>query len=155
MSDRIGVMDGGRLLQVGDPASIYERPSSRFVAGFIGDINLLDATVEGPDVVRLRNGLSLGVRTGVAAGDTVTLALRPERVVLYDPDEDIPDGYLRLPGKVTRRVYYGDAYYYDVEVGLTRAIEVKEENRPGVETYETGDDALVCWNPASTNVVSD
>ena len=46
MSDRIGVMSGGRLEQVGTPLEIYERPSTRFVAGFIGDANLVEAVVE-------------------------------------------------------------------------------------------------------------
>lgn len=155
MSDRIGVMDNGRLLQVGEPASIYEHPTSRFVAGFIGDINLIDAKVAGPDEVQLSNGRSLGISTQMAPGSSVTLALRPERLELYDPDEAIPDNHFRLPGKVSRKLYYGDAFYYDVEVGLEHPLEVKEENRPGVETYELGDQAVVCWDPSSTNVVKD
>lgn len=155
MSDRIGVMDKGRLLQVGDPASIYEHPTSRFVAGFIGDINLVDGRVEGAEAVRLTNGAELAVKTGRRNGDEVTLALRPERLELYDPDEAIPEGHLRIPGRVSRRMYYGDAFYYDVEVGLDHPLEVKEENRPGVETYEMGEETIVAWDPVSTNVVSD
>lgn len=155
MSDRIGVMDKGRLLQVGEPASIYEHPTSRFVAGFIGDINLVDGRVEGTEAVRLTNGAELAVKTGRRSGDEVTLALRPERLELYDPDEAIPEGHLRVPGRVSRRMYYGDAFYYDVEVGLDHPLEVKEENRPGVETYEMGEETIVAWDPVSTNVVSD
>jgi len=56
MSDRIAVMDQGKLLQVGSPEEIYERPENRFVADFIGTTNLLEATVEGPDMVCLANG---------------------------------------------------------------------------------------------------
>ncbi|HEX2153085.1 MAG TPA: ABC transporter ATP-binding protein [Acidimicrobiia bacterium] len=155
MSDRIGVMDNGRLLQVGEPAAIYERPTSRFVAGFIGDINLLSATVSSPDAVRLANGHELPISTGAAAGAEVTLALRPERMELFDVDESMPERHARLRGKVIRRMYYGDAYYYDVEVGLDRPLEVKEENRPGVETYDMGEEAIVCWDPSATNVVTD
>lgn len=155
MSDRIGVMDKGRLLQVGEPASIYEHPTSRFVAGFIGDINLVDGRVEGTEGVRLTNGAELAVKTGRRRGDEVTLALRPERLELYDPDEAIPEGHLRIRGRVSRRMYYGDAFYYDVEVGLDHPLEVKEENRPGVETYEMGEETIVAWDPVSTNVVSD
>ena len=155
MSDRIGVMDNGRLLQVGEPASIYEHPTSRVVAGFIGDINLIEAKVAGPDEVQLSSGRSLSISTRMAPGSSVTLALRPERLELYDPDEAIPDNHIRLPGKVSRKLYYGDAFYYDVEVGLEHPVEVKEENRPGVETYELGDQAVVCWDPSSTNVVKD
>ncbi len=155
MSDRIGVMNEGRLLQVGEPAAIYESPTSRFVAGFIGDINLVDVTVDGADSVRLGNGTTLPLRTGRDRGAAVTLALRPERLALYETDEPVPDSYLRLRGKVTRKLYYGDAYFYDVEVGLAHPLEVKEENRPGVETYELGEETIVGWAPASTNVVTD
>src|SRR5690606_29663221 len=154
MSDRIGVMDKGRLLQVGDPASIYEHPASRFVAGFIGDINLVDVRSTGSGV-RLSSGVELALATGRPAESDITLALRPERLELYDPDEEIPGGHLRLPGRVSRRMYYGDAFYYDVDVGLGHPLEVKEENRPGVETYELGEETIVAWDPASTSVLSD
>jgi spermidine/putrescine transport system ATP-binding protein len=155
MSDRIGVMNDGRLLQVGLPADIYETPESRFVADFIGDINLIDGTVTGPDSVTLPSGATLAVQAGRGAGQPVTLALRPERLELYDLDEAIPDGRLQLRGRVSRKLYYGDAYYYDVEVGLPAPVEVKEENRPGVETYELGEETIVVWDPAATNVVKD
>ncbi|HLT96442.1 MAG TPA: ABC transporter ATP-binding protein [Acidimicrobiia bacterium] len=155
MSDRIGVMDEGHLLQVGLPTEIYEHPTSRFVAGFIGDINLVGATVSGAESVRLPNGAELPVKAGTGVGTQVTLALRPERLELFDLDEDRPSSHIHLRGKVTRRMYYGDAYYYDVDVGLPSPLEVKEENRPGVATYDMGEDAVVCWDPAATNVVTD
>ncbi len=152
MSDRIGVMNEGKLLQVGEPSVIYERPGSRFVAGFIGDINLVPGTVETPGEVRLASGATLTVDTAGTKGD-VTMALRPEHLELYDPGEEIPAGHLRLPGKVTRKRYYGDSHFYDIDVGLPDPIEVKEENRPGVETYELGDETVVAWNPSATSVV--
>jgi spermidine/putrescine transport system ATP-binding protein len=155
MSDRIGVMDEGQLLQVGRPADIYEHPTSRFVASFIGDINLMAGTVSTADSVRLANGHEVGVRSGQAIGASVTLALRPERLELFDLDEAMPGRHNRLSGKVIRKMYYGDAYYYDVEVGLDQPLEVKEENRPGVATYQLGDEAFVCWDPSATNVVTD
>ncbi|CAN5840688.1 ABC transporter ATP-binding protein [soil metagenome] len=155
MSDRIGVMNQGKLLQVGEPAFIYENPQSRFVAGFIGEINLLEGVVEGPDAIRLNNGSIIGIRTGQSSGQAVTVALRPERIELYDRDEVIPEQLLRIDGKVTRKMYYGDAFYYDVEVGLDHPIEAKEENRPGVETYDVGEETILCWDPGSSTVVTD
>ena len=155
MSDRIGVMDEGKLLQVGTPEEIYEGPRSRFVADFIGDINLITATVSGPDRVRLGNGQEIEVRSPGPVGEEVTLALRPERLELYDLDEPMPENHTKLRGKVIRRMYYGDAYFYDVEVGLDHPLEVKEENRPDVETYDMGEETVVCWDPAAVNVVTD
>jgi len=83
----------------------------------------------------------------------VTLALRPERLSLLDLDEELPSGYNRLRVRVTRRMYFGDVYFYDVDAGLGTQIEVKEENRPGVELYDIGEEAYLVWSPEATNLV--
>jgi spermidine/putrescine transport system ATP-binding protein len=154
MSDRIGVMSEGSLLQVGRSEEIYERPTSRFVADFIGDINLILVTMNGSRTARLATGAEIGVPdTSSVAGSEVTLALRPERLALYDLDEEIPPDHNRIRVKVTRRLYYGDVHYYDVDAGIGTEIEVKEENRPGVELYEVGEDAYLVWSPEAANVV--
>jgi spermidine/putrescine transport system ATP-binding protein len=154
MSDRIGVMNEGSLLQVGRSEEIYERPTSRFVADFIGDINLLGVTMSGANSARLSSGVEIGVpAAGLPSGAEVTLALRPERLELYDLDEEIPPGHNRVKVRVTRRLYYGDVHYYDVDAGVGTEIEVKEENRPGVELYDVGDEAFLVWSPEAANLV--
>ncbi len=154
MSDRIGVMNDGRLLQVGVSKDIYESPTSRFVADFIGDINLIDVTMDGAGTAKLSNGITIGVpEAGLSSGAAVTLALRPERLSLYDLDEEIPPGHNRVRVRVARRLYYGDVYFYDVDAGLGTEIEVKEENRPGVELYDVGEEAYLVWDSAAANVV--
>jgi len=152
MSDRIGVMHEGRLLQVGTPQEIYERPTSRFVAGFIGEINLLFATVVDHASVRLAGGRLVAAATGVAAGSEVTVALRPERLELYGLGEVVPATLNAVRGRVTRRVYFGDVFFYDVDT-TDGVIEVKEENRPGVDLHEIGEEAVVAWDPVATTVV--
>jgi ABC-type Fe3+/spermidine/putrescine transport system ATPase subunit len=152
MSDRIGVMSDGRLLQVGTPAEIYEHPRSRFVADFIGEINLLPATVVDHHSVQLLGGQTVRAETGAAVGSQVTVAVRPERLELYDLDEPIPDGLNRIEGTVIRRMYYGDVFFYDVETPAG-VFEAKEENRPGVELYEAGEKTVVTWNPKASTVV--
>ncbi|HLF59757.1 MAG TPA: ABC transporter ATP-binding protein [Acidimicrobiia bacterium] len=154
MSDRIGVMSEGRLLQVGRSEEIYEAPTTRFVADFIGNINLVPATVLGPDTARLANGDEVDVPCGAAPrGSKVTVALRPERLALFDLDEHVPDGQNRLRVRVTRRIYHGDVHFYDVDAGLDIPISVKEENRPGVELYEVGEEAFLVWSPLAANLV--
>jgi hypothetical protein len=54
---------------------------------------------------------------------------------------------------VTRRLYYGDVYFYDVDAGVDTEIEVKEENRPGVELYDVGEEAYLVWSPEAANLV--
>lgn len=154
MSDRIGVMSAGRLLQVGEPEEIYEQPTSRFVADFIGEINLLPAKVIDAGTVELLGGHRVGASTGVETGTEVTVAIRPERFELYDLDEVIPDDSNRIGGTVARRTYYGDVFYYDVDTPAGR-IEAKEENRPGVEHYAHGDEVVVVWHPSAMAVVKE
>ncbi len=154
MSDRIGVMNEGVLLQVGQPEDIYEHPASRFVADFIGEINLLPATVVDHDAVRLQGGVVIRAATGAGAGEAVTVAIRPERLELYDLDEAIPDGLNTIEGVVVRRIYHGDVFYYDVDT-TAGVIEAKEENRPGVELYEAGDRTVVAWSPQAVTVVQE
>jgi spermidine/putrescine transport system ATP-binding protein len=153
MSDRIGVMNRGRLLQVGRPEEIYEHPASRFVADFIGEINLLEATVIDGSTVELPGGRKVRAEGAGTSGSATVLAIRPERLALYDLDEHVPDELNRIRGTVVRRMYFGDVYYYDVDVGLQQPVEVKEENRPGVELYEVGEEALVVWDPAAATRV--
>lgn len=155
MSDRIGVMSEGKLLQVGTPTDIYEKPRSRFVADFIGDINLLPATLSGPGSARLGNGIEVGIADGHPDSGDLTLAIRPERFTLHKLDGEIADGRNRLRARISRRVYYGDVFFYDIEVGLDHPLEVKEENRPDVDTYEVGEEVYVSWRPAGANLVSD
>jgi ABC-type Fe3+/spermidine/putrescine transport system ATPase subunit len=155
MSDRIGVMNEGRLLQVGESQQIYESPSSRFVADFIGDINLIDVKMNGSGVASLASGAEIALAPGITGPPgEITLALRPERLALYDLDEEIPGGHNRVRVKVMRRLYYGDVHFYDVDAGIGTHIEVKEENRPGVALYEVGDEAYLVWSPEAANVVT-
>jgi len=110
MSDRIAVMNAGLIEQVGSPTEIYERPASRFVAGFIGSINLLSGRVAGTaegGVVPVEGvfGRLMAAEGGPATpaiGAAVDLAIRPERIRL-DPTA----GDNRLSGRVVERVYLG------------------------------------------------
>jgi spermidine/putrescine transport system ATP-binding protein len=154
MSDRIGVMNQGRLLQVGDPTEIYERPTSRFVADFIGDINLVTAVADGAGSVRLGGGTTVGLPAGVEANGEVTLALRPERLVLHRLDDHVGEDRNRLRARITRRTYYGDVYFYDVDAGIGTLLEVKEENRTDIGIHEVGDEVYVSWRPEAANLVS-
>ena len=155
MSDRIGVMNEGSLLQVGTSEEIYENPATRFVADFIGDINLLDATISGPGEATLQNGERVGVPAAGSATGDITLALRPERLLMHGLDAEIPGGRNRLRCRVVRRTYYGDVFYYEVDAGLDSTLEVKEENRPDVATHDEGEEVYISWRPDGANLVTE
>ncbi|KQT93291.1 ABC transporter ATP-binding protein [Methylobacterium sp. Leaf469] len=106
LADRIGVMDRGRLVQVGDAATLYERPATRFVAGLLGDVNLIPGRITGRDgewiVVETGFG-PLRARASESApgeGEAATLALRPERIGM-----DASEG---PAGTITEVTYLGE-----------------------------------------------
>jgi putrescine transport system ATP-binding protein len=92
LADRIGIMEAGRLVQVGPPAELYRRPASRFVAGLLGDVNLIAGRVgpEGPGevrAVRTAHGTVQAVaRTPLAEDAAVVVAVRPEDIVLGEAE---------------------------------------------------------------------
>src|SRR4051794_30223201 len=106
MSDRIAVMDGGRVLQVGTPRDVYEEPDSRFVAGFVGVSNLLelpiDAAAEG--VLRLRLGdedrVSAAHAGAAPEGATAIVTIRPERIAIEKEGSAAPAGACHARGRV-------------------------------------------------------
>lgn len=154
MSDRIGVMSLGELLQVGTPEEIYESPVNRFVAEFIGETNFIDGEVTAPGEVRLANGVRVKARTHSQPGSSVTLTLRPEKLNLNAPDIRLPDDRCVLHGKVHRRIYYGDALYYEVDIG-TAIVDVMVENRPGMARWNEGDSVALDFHPEAAEALTE
>jgi putrescine transport system ATP-binding protein len=120
MADRIGVMSQGRLAQVGTAAEIYEQPATRWVAEFIGDVNLLDGVVaeasDGLATVTTGAGPLRAVSTGrLSAGQRVTVAIRPEkfRISSASPADAARNW---LAGEVTDIAYLGDMSLYKVRL---------------------------------------
>ena len=138
MSDRIAVMNHGRIEQIGDPASIYEAPATRFVAEFIGRMNLLSGTVMPDRAVRIGDTtFAMEVPAEIASGAAVHVAIRPERARLTD--EHPADG-IALPG-IVRQVFY---------LGATREVHVDLPNgeRGFVQLHNEGSDAVVATGSA-------
>ena len=116
MSDEVMVMHEGRLQQAAPPAETYGRPANRFVAGFLGLTNFLEATVTGRDGdgPRVRVGaVELRGRGDVAAGARVAAALRAEKIRLVEPGESAE---VTFPAIVTETIFEGDRILYQVRV---------------------------------------
>jgi spermidine/putrescine transport system ATP-binding protein len=157
MSDRLGVMDAGALVQVGTPGEVYERPETRFVANFLGESNMLSGVVLDSETVRLTDGSTARIATGRSVGSTVTLALRPEQLDLRHVDA-VRDHHLdAVHGVVAKAFYMGSAIYYDVILDGADGVllEVRQGNAPGIEHYDVGERVRVRWNPRSTTVLAD
>jgi ABC-type Fe3+/spermidine/putrescine transport system ATPase subunit len=155
MSDRIAVMHDGRLLQVGTPEEIYERPANRFVADFIGSTNLLDATVEDANTVCLANGSRVHARSGLEPGTKVALSLRPERATLHrrgrGPGTEAGSS---IDGVVESITYLGNALVHRVRLDWME-IEVRETNAGGRGGLVVGDEVTVAWDAAAVAVVAE
>ena len=152
MSERIGVMSEGRLLQVGSPREIYDRPANRFVADFIGRTNLLEATVESPTTLRLSDGTLIEAETSAPAGATVALSLRPERARLHPRGTPGVDGS-SVDGHVSDMTYLGHAVVYAVTAGPV-SVEVRVEGDSG-ERFGPGDEVTVSWDRDAAAAVAD
>ena len=154
MSTRIAVMSEGRILQIGTPADIYERPPNRFVADFIGSVNLFDgvvAEVSGTeaafDCPALGERLRTGAR-GAAAGAPMVAAVRPERVAIAPVSRGI-DTDNRFVGRVINHSYAGDRRLYHVRLGSGVTVTVSRPNRGEDEGIpERDDEVVVGWSTA-------
>jgi putrescine transport system ATP-binding protein len=135
VADRIGVMDHGRLVQVATPSEIYEQPSSRWVADFIGDVNLIEGrVVEGGDAGTLVATAAGQLRAAASAqarpGDTVWVALRPEKLrIAREPPAAAGENC--VAGRVEDIGYLGDVSVYKVRLdgGLTMKAAVANLTR--------------------------
>jgi putrescine transport system ATP-binding protein len=152
LADRIAVMDRGRIAQVGTPAEIYERPCSRWVAGFVGSVNLIEsrvAQVYPSFVAAERTSLRLRVdaqAAEVAPGATVWVALRPEKLRIA---HDIPEGLHEngASALVTDIGYLGTLSIYKLRLddGLVLRAALVNEQRQAARTVHVNDRVWVSW----------
>ena len=121
MSDRIAVMNGGDIEQIGDPKEIYEHPQTPFVADFVGSLNAFDLRVDevadGLAVMRVseRERLVVPVGAGTRTGDELRVAVRPERVRIEPTNGRAPEGGSTVEGTVAELVYLGGLTQFHVE----------------------------------------
>lgn len=157
MADRIAVMEAGRVCQMATPGALYESPATRFVADFIGKVNLFDA-----QVVSARPGHAVLDVTGVgraeaphdgAAQGSVTLAVRPEKIRMSAEQSAASPS---VHGKITDWAYYGDTSHLYVETGtgLRIAVNIQNVTRGTVDTADIGDEVWLTWAPEDTLILT-
>jgi spermidine/putrescine transport system ATP-binding protein len=160
MSDRIAVMNRGRIEQFDAPSTIYERPCSRFVADFIGLMNVLSGVVEGHDdksvVVRTPGGILLrGVTTqSLSQGKEVEITVRPEKVRMSLQAPANADNCLE--GRVSEVVYQGASTEYFVTLAPGSQLRVITQNsnlRDGQALADVGAAVFVDWAASATLVM--
>ena len=149
MSDRIAVMEKGRVLQCADPKTLYDRPASRAVASFIGTMNFFDArvtavtaeeiTAQSPALQRVnmaKNGLDF------VPGDRVVIAIRPEKFTLTNNQ----GGRNRLAGRVVAAAYLGDRSQLQIAIpSADSPLLVTSPNAGADTTHRPGDEVILTW----------
>jgi spermidine/putrescine transport system ATP-binding protein len=146
MSDRIGVMQSGNLLQVGTPEEIYEYPTDRFVAGFIGETNFIHGTVSGNGEVTLPDGAVVRAVADVPTGTDVVLTLRPEKIQIHTTDHPQTSGRNHLPATITRQIYLGESLDYEVALEDGELVDARLENIPSLRRWNMGDNVVISFH---------
>jgi spermidine/putrescine transport system ATP-binding protein len=146
LSDRIAIIDQGRLMQIGAPQEIYERPATIFAAQFLGDANIFSGTRKNAALV-----LSDGSRI-LAPGTASTVIVRPEKMLVFGDNEPPPAELAnRLNGKILQAIYSGASVTYHIAAPNLAGSTVLAfmQNREGnVLTPQTS--VTVAWSPEHT-----
>jgi spermidine/putrescine transport system ATP-binding protein len=159
MSDRIAVMEGGRVLQVDEPHRIYERPVNRFVADFIGDTNFLVGVVEaaGRGTATIAVDGELPMRIPVERlplhEQQVTVAIRPEKISLHaQPPDD-----RAVPGTVEEVIYFGTNTCYLVRLTDRTTVTVRRQNEQVGQdlSVSEGEQVYLYWQPESARLLTE
>jgi spermidine/putrescine transport system ATP-binding protein len=158
LSDRIAVMNAGEILQEGTPQEIYEHPSSRFVADFIGQTNFFEGEVietGEATVVREPGGLLLRCSSApwATVGMTVSVSVRPEKVA---PANGLAAASNKVTGTLTRRTYLGDLVQYHVLLpgGLEVVCQRQNERGDVAAAWEVGHQVDLAWTEESAQVLA-
>jgi spermidine/putrescine transport system ATP-binding protein len=162
LSHRIAVMNQGDVEQIDEPSKIYGFPRNRFVANFIGKINMMDVQVLEATSSHLKlivaglGEITVPSKEGVKAGDKGTMAIRPEQVQIlhHSEDTEVKDHF---PGKVHDYLYVGDVTTYIVELANGTRIEALLPNStPGrAKFFEVGDPVVVTWRHDASTFLND
>jgi spermidine/putrescine transport system ATP-binding protein len=162
MSDRIAVMDNGRVAQSGSPAEIYENPRTAFVAKFIGESNFFEGTAERPngrlwDVGRDGGTFRVPHHPMLQQGKPVRIAVRPERMDVWRP-ADVPPGENALTGTIRDIIYLGETMHVIVTIPGAGDVTVAVRNEGQLIkplAWRRGDVASVAWLPEDCQILEE
>jgi len=157
MSDRLVVMNAGRIEQLGEPREVYEHPRTRFVAGFIGTSNLITGTVErmdgGTAIIATPGDEELtapdAASVGAAVGQPLDMTVRPEKILITRERPDA--GRCAIRGRVSEVVYLGTSTQYAVKTYDGSDLLVFLQNASdSSDIAERDEDVWLSWRPEHT-----
>jgi spermidine/putrescine ABC transporter ATP-binding subunit len=160
MASRIAVMEKGAVQQIATPSELYEQPRNRFVADFIGKVNLLDASVlsqkSGMLTCNAKGVGKMAIGTDKSAGVSVTIAVRPEKLKLSKA-KPVGKDMVGVSGKVRDVAYFGDTSQVIVSIpdGLDLEVSVQNDSRTGGSGFERGQAIWASFNPDDALVLTE
>ena len=169
MSTRIGIMEEGRIRQVGSPTEIYEYPNSRYVADFLGEMNIFDGIITEvePDHVMIQSEdldseIYISSASDVPLGASVGVAIRPEKIILSldEPEQDEIKLRNYTSGEVSEIAYLGDMSIYHVTLDTgaspekTVKVSLSNQVRLSERPVNWGDKVYLSWHPQNGSVLT-
>jgi spermidine/putrescine ABC transporter ATP-binding subunit len=152
MSDRIAIMNEGKIIQLDIPVELYESPASLFVADFIGESNFLKGcvteTADDKTAVETADGLKVWVKKFNQAnpGEEVSVAVRPEKIqILAENADDSSDIINRFKGRIEEIIYVGEARIYRVSLAAETMVDIKVQSGPSTQNFKIGGDIKIGW----------
>jgi len=150
LSDRIAVMDAGKISQLDTPQAIYHRPANRFVADFIGESNLFRATVIAGGYAELENGINVKLSSEIpSTGTVIGLVIRPER--LRQAEQGSIES--KINGLITEIVFLGETIKYRIRDELGFEVLVRWPFLSNEKTLQLGEQVSISWNHEDMHLV--
>ena len=159
MSDRIAVMNNGRVEQLGSPADLYDRPANRFVASFVGESNFLEGAVvgvaENAIVVGLGGARVRAVANGrVSVGAPAVLTVRPEKLLFAGATSTAGAPHMNALSGIVREVtFVGEMHRYVIETEFGTLVTLKQQHRHGIRTPALSEAVVIEWCIEDTRVI--
>ena len=159
ISDRIAVMDQGRIQQLGRPEEVYEHPATPFVAEFLGASNLLDGVYTGDEggwgLVDVAGGgaIRIPASSALRRGARVSVGVRPEKIELLAPGSAADPNLNRVPATLRSAVFVGVSYQYFFDTPSGREMSAFDRNAGGGAAARPGESVILAWNPEHTFVM--
>ncbi|MBD3678733.1 MAG: ABC transporter ATP-binding protein [Rhodobacteraceae bacterium] len=156
LSDRICVMRGGRIVQIGSPRELYDEPASKYVADFVGTSNFFEGSIASKDgeqaVLKLADGQTMAgtCAPGLSVGDKACVSLRPEQIALENAASDGAH-----PVTVLNRIFLGEHTEYLVSsetLGNVIVLAPRQAERAGT-SYNKGDKAWITWREDAARIL--
>jgi spermidine/putrescine transport system ATP-binding protein len=160
MSDRIAVMEDGRIKQIGEPEDVYERPRTEYVAGFLGASNLLNGRVEtrtgaaGTVVIEGGSVIRVPIELLNGNGATVRVGVRPEKIRLEKDEGPAPADWNEVKGLLRMASFVGVSHQYTVEGPGGKELTVYAQNDGAENAPHPGERVRLLWRPEHTFVVA-